>query len=183
MAKRQTKGAALAKPHGKWGHLVGKLKKLSSEHDLERQQTMEALKSVIIDEHREAHGIPPTAGFLVEEYMQLRLVKEQKEAELKDVDLQLDSILQMLEKQYEAEGIQFLKLADGSSLGMHVEPHAVVTDQQALKQWAIRTGIGDLVTLPWPTANSQLKLALEKGQPEPDGVEAYLVTKWSRRGA
>jgi hypothetical protein len=166
---------------GKWAHLVGKLPRLNNIEPT-RQEKLNIIKEETIKEHREKHGIPPTAAILADEYFTLKETKKLLEEQMKDIDLELEAITQLLENQYEAEGVSFLRLTDGGSVGMHYEPYAVVTDRDKNRQWAVENGYERLLSLPWQTINSELKARLERGEPEPDGVEAFLITKFTKRG-
>lgn len=170
----------MGKHKTKWGHLVGKLPKLLTE-DAKRQQKIETLKGIILEEYREEHGgMPPGASWLLEEYLELRTKKDQLEKELEEVELQLNTFEQMLEAQYEAEGVSMMRLSDGDGLTSYPEPYAVVEDRTKFRKWAVQNGLEDSLVLPWQTTNKLLKDALESGQPEPDGIKAFLVTKFKK---
>jgi uncharacterized protein YhaN len=173
---------------GKWAHLIGKLPKLNEE-DPKDQEIIEKLKEKMINEHMEAQKEPPTLGYLVEKYMDARHYKETLERELKDTELEISAILQMVEVAYEAQGIRSLRLPDGSSLGFHYEPKAVVIDPAAHRRWAIQNGLAEELTLPWSKTNSLLKKALEeqtavydgeKVVGGPDGVQAHMVVRFRK---
>jgi hypothetical protein len=169
------------KQKGKWAHLVGTLPKLVQEEP-SRQEQIEFLKGEIITECREEQGgLLPTAAYLVDKYLSVRGAREDLEQQVKDLELEEAALKQMLEAQYEAEGVSNIKLRDGSSLGMHPEPHAVVVDKDKNREWATKNGLERHLALPWSTVNKELKEALERGENPPDGVEAFMITKFTRR--
>jgi hypothetical protein len=179
-----------AKVKGKWGHLVGVLPALEMESP-DRMEKIDALRREIIDEYKAAHGVFPPTSHLVDQYLALRDAKDQVKQQLSDIELELDTLKRMIEKQYVDEGISSLTTSDGASVGMHYEPHAQVRDNDALREWAIKNGMERLLTLPWPTVNSEVKAALDSGTAVydgeklvggPDGVDAYLITKFQKRG-
>ena len=179
-------------PKRKWGHLVGVLPKLEMESP-DRMEKVDALRQEIIEEYRKEHdGHPPPTSYLVDHYLGLRDAKDMLKNQLSDIDLELETLLKMIEKRYEDEGILSLTTSDGTSVGMHYEPHAQVEDNDKLREWAKENGMERLLTLPWPTVNAEVKAALESGKAVydgeklvggPDGVNVFLVTKFQKRGS
>lgn len=191
MPRAKGNGADKPKVKGKWGHLVGILPKLETETP-ERMEKIDALRKDITEEYKTEHGgqLPPTAH-LVDQYLAIRDAKDIKKQELSDLELELDTLKRMIEQRYEEEGISNLHTSDGASVGMHYEPHAQVEDNDKLREWAIKNGMERLLTLPWSTVNAEVKAALDSGTATydgeklvggPDGVNAYMITKFQKRG-
>jgi len=180
------------KPKGKWGHLVGVLPKLEKAETPERQDQIDLLRQEIIEEYQKEHdGAVPTSGYLVDQYLACRDAKDAVKAQLHDLELELETLTKMITDNYEAEGISNLHTSDGASVGMHYEPFVVVKDKDANRQWAVKNGLERLLSLPWQTLNSEVKAALESGKAVydgeklvggPDGVDVFLVTKFTKRG-
>jgi len=106
-------------------------------------------------------------------YRDLRKLKLVLAEQEKTTDLLIDAYFQLMEAQYEAEGITSLSMDDdGSKVRVQYEPHAKVTDKDAHRKWAIKEGLENSLMLPWQTTNALTKAALLRGDPEPDGVEA-----------
>ncbi len=63
------------------------------------------------------------------------------------------------------------------------EPYAQVTDRDAVREWAITSGLERSLTLPWQTLNSHMKELLVLGEPLPKGVKIWSRTKISFRKA
>lgn len=191
MPRAKGNGAAKPKVKGKWGHLVGVLPKLEQETP-DRLDKIDAMRREIIAEYREEHGgvYPPTAH-LVDQYLSMRDAKDALKNQLSGIELELDTLKRMIEEKYEEEGLSNLTTSDGASVGMHYEPHAVVKDNDKLRDWAQKNGMERLLTLPWPTVNSEVKAALESGTATfdgekllggPDGVDVFMITKFQKRG-
>jgi hypothetical protein len=128
-------------------------------------------------ELRAGQEFKETPVALAQDYQTLRAAESQLEAELKELRLTLEATAQMLVDQYEAEGTTSVRLMDGASVSVQVEPYAVVKDRDAHRAWAIANGLERLMALPWQTTNSITKERLLAGLPEPDGVESYAKTK------
>lgn len=182
--------AAKSKVKGKWGHLVGVLPKLNTR--TERFDEQDALRDQIINDYKaENGGQPPPTSFLVDQYLALRDAKDAVKSQLSDIQLELDTLTNMIEQRYEDEGLQKVTASDGAAVGMHYEPYAQVTDNDAMVEWAKKNGLERKLTLLWPTVNSEVKAALESGTAVydgeklvggPDGVSVYMITKFQKRG-
>lgn len=105
--------------------------------------------------------------------------KEAIEAELKDVSLELRALSELMEDQFENEGVRTVSLIDGGSIRRQPEPYATVVDQRAMLEWAL--GDNDMrnsLTIHWSRLNSVTKQLLKAGLPEPPGVKAWSKTKF-----
>lgn len=185
--KREKKAAK-----GKWGHLVGVLPRLTHESATEQEQ-IEMLRKQIIADYQEEHPDaqhPPTA-VLVDQYLALRDAKDRLKSQLSGVELELKTLTRMIDEKYDEEGLSSLHTSDGASVGRHFEPHAVVVDHSKLREWAEKNGLGERLTLPWPTVNAEVKAALESGTAVydgeklvggPEGVDVFIIAKFQRRG-
>jgi hypothetical protein len=120
------------------------------------------------------------------EYMRLRKAKEDLEEQISLVNLHLEAITQLLVESQDAgaEGWgqygasdTMLRLVTGDTLRVQPEPYAQVVDKDACREWAVKQGLERLLALPWTTINSHVKQRLMNGEPEPDGVKAYVRKK------
>lgn len=125
--------------------------------------------------------LPP--GKLCEKYRLFRIAKDAIAEDLSDINLQIEAISELLREAYEAAGIRSLKLVSGGSIGIHPEPKAQVIEKETYRLWCLKQGLESQLALVWATTNSITKNLLLAGQPEPDGVKAYMLYKISyRRG-
>jgi hypothetical protein len=83
----------------------------------------------------------------------------------------LEAYGQLIVDQYENEAVTSLKLEDGGTVRVQVEPHAKVVDRNANREWAMKNNLENLLALPWQTVNALAKEALLQGEDPPDGVE------------
>jgi hypothetical protein len=112
-------------------------------------------------------------------YRDLRIIKEQLEAHVSNIDLLIAAYSQLMAEQYEVEGVSSMRLDDdGSTVRVQYEPHASVNDRDAFRDWCIEEGLIRQLALPWPTTNKIVKDRLLAGEQEPPGVEAKSRVKF-----
>ena len=103
-----------------------------------------------------------------------------------ECDLRMEGIEQMLAESYKAgepgwgnygASDKTVRLLEGGSVSVQMEPHGKVTDKEAFRKWCIADGLENELQL-WPsTMNAIVKKRVLEGLPEPDGVEAFSITK------
>jgi hypothetical protein len=126
---------------------------------------------------RNEDGFKLHASALARAYLAIRKEKDTIKEQLSEVDIRLTAISQLLADQYEVEATSSVKLDDGSSVSVQLEPHASVVDRDALRAWAIATGLERSLALPPQTTIALTKERLLQGLPEPDGVKAHVRSK------
>jgi len=151
---------------GKYDKVLDKLTKMPVA-DVSWQAEVETAKS----------KIQLTDTELIQAYVGLRGEKDQADEVLSHINLMLEAYKQLLADAYEAKGITSMKLDTGPSVSIQLEPKAKVEDRDAFREWCIENDLERSLVLPWQTANALTKERLLKGQPEPDGVTAYIYTK------
>ena len=168
----------MAKRGGKYRDKLRGLPKFQSENPKHNQLVSE-VKQAIIRGNADLgiNPIPMQAAALAEEYALLRREKDDKKAELSDVQLRLDAVVALMEEQFEAEGVLSMTLSDGSQIRLDVEPYAVVRDHDKVRQWAKDNDLERSLQLPWTKLNAILKQFVLQGEPPPDGVEAWQKSK------
>lgn len=189
----------------KYGALAGVLPKLASDGSADYQAKVSAIKQRIMTREgtqvvfalREAvdqraaasaealssignvvRDRPCTAPTLAALYSEVRGAKEELEALLSEANLVLEAVSQCMTDQMEAEDVTSLRLANGRTVSVSLEPYAVVKDKDAVRTWV--DGDPDLrkaLTLPWQTLNALCKERLLAGEALPQGVEAFMKTK------
>lgn len=138
-----------------------------------KKERVEAAKETLLD----VYGREPRTADLVSRYMELRDEKAKAEEVVKDINVDLDAVQELIANQFEAEGVEALRTTEGL-LSMYVEPYTSVEDHDALREWCIKQGLERSLQLPWQTVNSLTKQLLEDGKPEPDGVTIFAKTKF-----
>jgi hypothetical protein len=136
-------------------------------------------KADIVQEFRESTGMPPGAIGLAARFAAARVKKEEIERELKDVVLELSALSELMDDQFENEGVRTVSLIDGAAVRRQPEPYATVIDQPALLQWALNDDdLRNSLTIHWQKLNSLTKQLLMAGLPEPPGVKAWSKSKF-----
>lgn len=162
---------------GKYAAVIDKLPKFLG-NDPSYQEKVIAVKDAILDEALEQTGsrfVP--ASDLARLYEELRGEVAGLEEKLSEANLRLEAHSQLLQDQYEIEGLTSLRLADGGSVSLQYEPYAKVEDKEAFRQWCLHNGLEKSLALPWMSTNAITKERLLAGEPEPDGVSAQAKTK------
>lgn len=119
------------------------------------------------------------AGTIAHTYAALRREAEAKTAELSELKLRLTAVMLLMIDQFENEGETGLTLDTGDKVRWNPEPHLVVTDKEAFRQWCLSQGLERSMTLPWMTANKMVKQMLLDGAGEPPGAECFMRPKVS----
>lgn len=141
--------------------------------DADRQTRLDALKEKFKKD-------PPVK--IAKIYTELRNELKRLAEEESTANLALEAITQILcESQMRGEDgwgsygttSNTLPLANGDRVRIDVEPYATVADRDAFREWAIKEGFGNMLSLPWSTINSVTKKRLLAGDPEPPGVKTY----------
>jgi hypothetical protein len=114
---------------------------------------------------------------LARTYRLMRKMKEVFETQEKETNILIESVKDLCVTQFEMEGTSLMRLDTGESVAVQYEPYAKVKDRDALRAWAMQSGLERSLMLPWQTLNALTKERLLKGEPEPAGVEAYASTK------
>lgn len=145
--------------------------------ELMRNLTHEACMQMASVYETALHAAPNQyASTLAHVYSLLRLTEEKLANSLKDVRLVLEAYEQLVVQQYEVECINNIKLDNGSSVRTEPQPYAKVIDREKFRQWCLRNGFEREMHLHTQTTQSITKQRLLDGQPEPDGVSAFVRT-------
>jgi len=161
----------MAKPRGKYAHLVGSLPTLLNT-DGNQQERVEALKKVLL-----ADPELTDTGSYARLYEDARQRKAAAEALLKSIEDEIEALTQLLADRFDNEGLGSIKLENGTNISIWHEPYAQVEDRETFRLWCINNGLEKSLALPWQTTNSLTKERLLHGEPEPDGVTCFSKVK------
>jgi hypothetical protein len=127
-----------------------------------------------------------TPDAMAKEYQIVRSVKDDLNDQLSIVQMRLTAVEQLLFEAYENDepgfglygaGPNTIKMRDGASVAVQMEPMGKVEDKEAFRLWCIANGYENALQL-WPsTMNSLTKDRLLKGESAPEGVKAYAKPK------
>lgn len=101
--------------------------------------------------------------------------KEEKEAELSELNAELEARYRILAERFENNEIQKMSLSF-ATFYLNEEPYSSIEDKDALREWVVENGMQELLSINWGTLNSLVKGLIEDGKPEPSGVKVYLKT-------
>lgn len=113
---------------------------------------------------------------LVHAYVQQRSEVDEMKRRLKQGNLFIEALAQMLVDQMDDEDVTSVKIP-GAAVRVQIEPYAQVRNKEAFRIWCIENGLETSLALPWSATNSITKERLLEGKPEPDGVEAFQKSK------
>ena len=120
---------------------------------------------------------PWKPGALAVEYRAVRRAREELDARVSEINVEIAALEQLIWSSFEDEGISSVRLENGDSVSVQPEPVASVKDHDALRSWAIANGHERQLQLPWVTVNAVAKQRLLDGEPPPDGVELAVRNK------
>jgi hypothetical protein len=150
----------------KYAKVFSRLEKLPE--DPAYQQQVDALKESIVNRSSSA---------LSHTYAKLRGKKKEIDEELKGINLQIEAVSQLLIDAYEADDITTLKLTTGQTVRTQPEPYPTIQDKEKFRLWCLNEGLEREMHLHSQTASSLVKEMLLEGNPEPEGVKAFIKTK------
>ncbi len=125
------------------------------------------------DDIRAEEDFQDTPAHLARLYMAQRKLKDEVEALLKDVNLRLTAITQMLDEKFDEQGLDAVRI-DGRLVSVSRKPYPIVTDPEAYLKWVIRKGLKNKLSVHWQTTRAIVTERLENGEAPPPGVEVYL---------
>lgn len=120
-------------------------------------------------------------NLLGEEYDSIRAKKETLEEEIKELNVKIEALVQMVVERCESEGLTMVRLNSGTSLSLKDDPYSQVVDKDAFLDWIKKTNREALLSVHYQTMNSLVKEFLEEGQDPPPGIKVYIKTGLTRR--
>lgn len=157
---------------GKYAKVIDTLPRLLGT-DAPYQEKVEAVKEAM----RAEADYKQQGAYLAIKFAITRAEKDVVEENLKEVNLRLEAITQLMAEQYEVEGVTSLRLHTGASVRIQMEPYAVVNEREDFRLWCCSNGYERSLMLPWQTTNAITKERLLEGEPEPHGVKCYSKVK------
>lgn len=162
---------------GKYDAVVANLPKLIGSPEEERSSKHHDKVASFKQALLQSDGYKQHASFLASLYVDLRDEKEEMEETVSELNVRLDAVIALMREQFEAEGINSLRLDTGERVDIGYEPVGKVVDRDKLRLWCVAQGLENKLSLPPATLTSLLKELLLQGATEPDGVEAYARVK------
>jgi hypothetical protein len=149
---------------GKWSNLKEKLVKFVEEPKY--QQRIDAMKPLYQPKGREG---------MFKELAALKVKKEKVEEQLKDINLRVAAIDQLLVTDLEGANEAAVKTKLGT-FSLKDSPYPKVVDQRKLLEWVHDNKLDEILTVSYQTMAAMCKDRLQKGEDVMDGVEVYMKT-------
>ena len=119
---------------------------------------------------------------IVQLYNSKRQYKDNLEAQIKVLNLEIDAFTSLLVERFDEAGVEKATFDDGTTISINTEPYPYVTSQPALLKWVRDNELEEMLSLNYQTMASLVKDCITNGKKLPDGVDVYLRDKLSRRG-
>jgi hypothetical protein len=113
-------------------------------------------------------------------WLLLRQCEKHVDEQLKSIRLLLYAVEQLGVEQFSVEGTGKIGLDDLGTVYVQPEVVVKVRDKDALRDWYVKQGLFRELNAHHGTTTSQTKVLLLKGEPEPDGVEAFFNEKFTK---
>ena len=110
-------------------------------------------------------------------WAEYRQIRDAIEDQMKQLSLTGEAYAQLIDAQYEAEGITNLKIEDLGSVRVQVEPWAMEEDPVAFRTWCRQNGLENEMSLAWQKRTNLVKDFLEKGMNPPPGIKVWSKVK------
>lgn len=120
------------------------------------------------------HALDATG--LAREFSFMRKMKRDLEEQVRDYNVHLEALSQLLVETLEASQLQNIKLLTGESVHVHTEAYPTIQDKVLLMAWIHNSGLEELLTLNFRTMQSLVRERLQQGKELPPGIAAYLKT-------
>jgi hypothetical protein len=116
-------------------------------------------------------------AWLATQWTRLRAQKDEIEEVLSKINVSLEAHMGLIVDAYENAGVTSMRIVNGPSVSMQLEPYAQVVDRDANREWAMRNGLERSLALPWQTLNALSKDRLLQGEEPPPGVKMWSKPK------
>lgn len=110
-------------------------------------------------------------------WAEYRQIRDAIEEAMKQLSLIGEAYAQMVDSQYEAEGITNMKLDGLGSVRVQVEPWASIANPDVFREWCLENDLKNKLTLLWQTTNAITKEFLERGDNPPPGIKVWSKPK------
>ena len=158
---------------GKWDAYVKGLPRADAQ--LEGVSDYQAKVNAVKDETKDR-----APEELVKWWHHWRSEKDKLDEQLKQVNLQLVAVEQLMDTVFEAQGVARVDLTDGRGARRELSPYPQVRDKALFQEWCVEHGLKNLMHLHPSTATALVKERLEAGLATPDGVEVFVRPKFVR---
>lgn len=142
--------------------------------DPKHQERVDAVK----DAMRTDKGFTCQGAILASEYAALRREMDDINEQKSELQVHLDAVTQLMEDQFEVEGVSSLSLSNGDKVRVEPAIHPQVVDPEAFRLWCLQDpDLSRKMALHPSTTASLVKQMLLDGRAEPPGTQAVVWNK------
>lgn len=164
---------------GKYTQLKGQLTKFSGEPDYQSRVNSEKDRiKEALTECGESHSVKNFGMFLIK----AKVEKAALEAKIKEQNLTIEAMNQILVEMLEAETMSSFKLENAVSISIKDDVYCSISDKPAFYDWIKQSGLEDLFTVNYQTMSSMVKRKLIDGEEVPPGISSFFKQSITVRG-
>lgn len=165
---------------GKYSAFRNQLTKFTEEPS--HQEKVNEMRAKILADLKLTNDEPTmfNLGYVL---VQARLEKARLEARVKEENLKIEAMTQVLVDKLESEDYTSLKLTNGVSLTIKDDVYCSVSDKVKFYDWIEETSQQDLLTVNYQTMSALTKTLLIDGKEAPPGVSTTFKQGITVRGA
>lgn len=122
------------------------------------------------------------AAFLAREYAERDKRKKELEAEISQLNIELEALSQMGVESMESDGLQKIDLAAGGYVRIDDRPYTSTEDRAKILAWIKKNKMQDLLTMNYQTLSAMNNERLVAGKALIPGTKIFMKTKLTVRG-
>lgn len=120
---------------------------------------------------------------LARRYNEVRGAKDELEAKVAVMNIEIAAYQRLFEQRFEDEGISSKLFEDGTRVTISPEPQVQIEDRAAILEWIHETGQQELLTFNSSTMAALVKNCILEGKVLPPGVNVNMSSRFSRTGS
>jgi len=150
---------------GKYKHLRGKLPKFKNPPAWQEKVNDAKTLYVKLD-----------TTDLGREFANFKVRKSTLEANIKDINTELEALSQLIVDRLEDGELEAIELANGIKVAIKDEPYASIDDRKKFYDWIKKTKQSGLLKINFQTLNAITKEMLIAGKKNPPGTKIFMKT-------
>ena len=140
-----------------------------------------------VDDYKQAFigsesGENANAARLAAEYAKRDIAKKELEAQIAQLNIELEALSQLGVEALETDGLQKIDLAAGGYVSISDRPYTSVEDRAKIFAWIKKNKMQELLKMNYQTLSAMNNERLVAGKPLIPGTKCYLKTKLTVRG-
>lgn len=124
-----------------------------------------------------ASGENANAARLASEYAKRDQEKKALEAEISQLNIELEGLSQLAVESFENSGLQKIDLASGGSASLKDTPYTSIEDREQVLAWIKKNKMQEILTVPYQTLSGMNNERLVAGKQLIPGTKCFMKTK------